>query len=222
MTRVLVFGFGPFGSVNKNPAEQLIHDLKTDRKWPCSVSWRVFAVDFATLGGDIERALQKVDVAIGIGVWLGITAIRIERNAANAFLQNPNEQKTKVSCSIDPALPDTLSSRIDLHNLQATLHSSGVPAYISRDADIYACNYAYFRSLAVTGGRAIFLHVPIDSEQAIKKGSHIPSLPYEMIRRAVAAVIEQVVTERVEHGHKKTQEVENPPSRGRSHPRTGD
>jgi pyroglutamyl-peptidase len=149
---MFVTGFGPFGSISKNPSANLAES--------CGKPFCVIEVSFRA----VDTFLQELDPAsfkklLLIGVAGGAESFRIETVARNEIGAAPDVAgEVWGPGPIEPRLP---------RQLAATLWSA--PELLSEcadwapsvDAGTYLCNYIFFQALRRFPEKSVgFLHVP--------------------------------------------------------------
>jgi pyroglutamyl-peptidase len=193
--RVLLTGFGPFGSVVDNPSAAIARALDGERVSGREVRALVLPPSFVRARALVSAALEahEVDLLLHLGVAETSAAFRVERVGRNRDAARiADVDGARPSGAIVEDAPEVLPVSIDLTAVVAALHASGEAAAASDDAGAYVCNHVLFTSLvrarvAARGRsgrlRVGFLHVPPAPE------STIASLPHAVpLARQVAAV----------------------------------
>jgi pyroglutamyl-peptidase len=170
----LVTGFAGYGGRSLNPAGEAAKALDGRRIGGLTVVGRVLPVDYRTLQSDIQSLMDEVKprLAIGLGLWPGEAAIRLERVAVNlADFEIPDNAgsflaETPISGNAGPALMASLP----LRRIQGALLDAGIPARISSSAGTFLCNATLFALLAQAQRMAPpplagFVHLPYLPEQ---------------------------------------------------------
>jgi len=187
--KILLTGFGPFGSVVDNPTARLakVFDGETvaDRQIvgvPLPTSFaRAPRLIAETLAGD------KFDAVLMLGVAVSAHALRIERFARRRSAVRGED--------VDGALPGPLSGpevlpvTIDVDAMEEALTLVGCE--VSDDAGSYVCNHTLYSTLSsARGPRVGFLHVPPDDRTL----AAIPANAFriETLARAVQAALSVV------------------------------
>ena len=171
----LITGFGSFPGVEKNPTEELIHDLsKHSSSQPVDIHAIVLDVSFERSAKKLMHHLQSNSVSPMFLLHFGVSRspyLRIERQAVNEkHASIPDIDGMHCDgVAIDPkyALTKSISSSLHTDKLIQHLRKIGYPAKISYDAGRYVCNSTYYQSLRWTqsqqdsqGISSIFVHVP--------------------------------------------------------------
>jgi pyroglutamyl-peptidase len=171
MTTILITGFGPFPGAPVNPTTPLVRGLARLRR-PGLADVRLVGHVFVTSYAAVDRELpqliarHKPDALLMFGVATRETRIRIETRARNALALLPDA--TNASLRRNAIVPGGPASRpipAPVVALLAAARGARVPAYLSRDAGKYLCNYISWRGAeAVAGSKgprlAAFIHVP--------------------------------------------------------------
>lgn len=225
MGRLLLTGFEPFGGDLINPSQLIVEQLdgKTIGSWV--VDGMVLPVEYKNaadqvLGAlgvgeshgendEIDKTGQKYHVVISLGQAKGRSRISLERVAIN--VRDAGLPDGKGHRAIDEPVvaggPVAYFSNLPLRTMMKAIEKVGVPVEISNTAGTYVCNDLLYHLLhfchggANCGGtqsasqtRVGVVHVPALPEQVQDKAS-FPSMPLEMIVRAVRAAIEALPVE---------------------------
>ena len=152
MVLVVVTGFGPFGSVvGSNPSSANLEKI-SDRV----IVVRDVGVSVRAVDALIERLGTDEVVCIHFGVNEQARKFQFEKFAYNekTFRIPDVDGLVFHGDPIDPSLPTG-------HRLGTLLAMPWfVDCDVSEDPGRYICNYMYYKSLVVSGGRSIFIHVP--------------------------------------------------------------
>lgn len=171
MTTILITGFGPFPGAPVNPTTPLVRHLAHLRR-PGLADVRLVGHVFTTSYAAVDRELpqliarHKPDALLMFGVATRETRIRIETRARNALALLPDETGASLKRSaILPGGPAARRMPMPAVHLLAAARGARVPAYLSRDAGRYLCNYICWHGAdavaAAKGPRlAAFVHVP--------------------------------------------------------------
>jgi pyroglutamyl-peptidase len=180
MTTILITGFGPFPGAPVNPTTPLVRRLARLRRPGLNgvhLVGHVFATSYAAVGRELPRliARHRPDALLMFGVATRERRIRVETRARNTLALLPDE--TGASLRRHAILPGGPASRrmpMPAAQLLAAARGARVPAYLSRDAGRYLCNYICWRgaeAVVATGPRlAAFVHVPPLRRTARGKG----------------------------------------------------
>lgn len=181
MTTILITGFGPFPGAPVNPTTPLVRHLARLRR-PGLADVRLVGHVFTTSYAAVDRELPQLiarhrpDALLMFGVATRETRIRIETRARNALAMLPDATSTSLRRhAIMPGAPAARRIPAPVVQLLAGARSARVPAYLSRDAGKYLCNYISWRgaeaAAAANGLRlAAFIHVPPLARVPRRKG----------------------------------------------------
>jgi pyroglutamyl-peptidase len=181
MITILITGFGPFPGAPVNPTTPLARHLAHLRR-PGLGGVRLIGHVFTTSYGAVDRELPQLiarhrpDALLMFGVATRETRIRIETRARNALAMLPDVTSTSLRRhAIMPGAPAARRIPAPVVQLLAGARSARVPAYLSRDAGKYLCNYISWRgaeaAAAANGPRlAAFIHVPPLARVPRRKG----------------------------------------------------
>lgn len=181
MTTILITGFGPFPGAPVNPTTPLVRHLARLRR-PGLADVRLVGHVFTTSYSAVDRELPQLiarhrpDALLMFGVATRETRIRIETRARNALAMLPDVTSTSLRRhAIMPGAPAARRIPAPVVQLLAGARSARVPAYLSRDAGKYLCNYISWRgaeaAAAANGPRlAAFIHVPPLARVPRRKG----------------------------------------------------
>eukprot|EP00013_Stygamoeba_regulata_P002306 CAMPEP_0177642832 /NCGR_PEP_ID=MMETSP0447-20121125/7826_1 /TAXON_ID=0 /ORGANISM="Stygamoeba regulata, Strain BSH-02190019" /LENGTH=206 /DNA_ID=CAMNT_0019145075 /DNA_START=100 /DNA_END=716 /DNA_ORIENTATION=+ len=174
--RVFVTGFGPFASHSTNPSEELVAWLRGSLAGSSDVQFEVLDVSAV----DVLQFLAKADFPRGspdkaarplfvcFGVDGSITAespvVKLERFAYNVadFSCPDNRGWNPRRQTLDGNHPFRLETELPVGALKSKLNESnpGVRFIVSDDPGAFLCNFVYFQTLSLSGGQALFVHIP--------------------------------------------------------------
>jgi pyroglutamyl-peptidase len=137
----------------------------------------VFATSYAAVDCELPQliARHRPDVLLMFGVATREKRIRIETRARNALALLPDASNTSPGRqAILPGGPASLRMPMPAAKLLNAARGARVPAYLSRDAGRYLCNYLCWRGAEAVGAQgprlAAFVHVPPLARTARRKG----------------------------------------------------
>ena len=195
--RVLLTGYGPFGGEPVNPSAQLVTALAAGpRPHPrIELSAAVLPVDSRRFRGALEAALaaSRAELVVGVGQAAGREDVELEALAHNALDFGDETDNGGHAAHGEPLAadgPPRLHVRLPLAALAARLVERGLPVRVSLDAGRHLCNALLYELLLRHPERpALFVHVPLLTEQAARRAQDEPSLPAEVSRDCLAALL---------------------------------
>lgn len=195
--RVLVTGFGPFGSVVDNPTARIVSGLADAGLAGHELATAVLPVSFRRSSAEIERLLaaHTPDVVLMLGVAAGAPGIRLETTARNFDdARAPDcDGASPAESTIAPGEPDTRQATLAPGPLLARLLANGHEAVLSDNAGGYVCNHAYYSALSFVARaglptRCLFVHVPADPATCDRPLDG-PTVPLDRTLAAVTALL---------------------------------
>ena len=204
--RVLVTGFEPFGTMSTNPTQQLVTALAERGVPGVELHTLVLPVEYDVcldvVRGETDRL--RPDAVILSGLAAGRPCVTPERIGVNvkdtaraaADPATDNAGRSPVDEPISDG-PDGLFSTLPVRAIHEALLEAGIPSSISDSAGTYICNntmYGLLDHLRRTGRvvPAGFIHFPASTEMAVAD-PRLPSLPLEMMERALVVAVQTVV-----------------------------
>ena len=199
--KVLVTGFDPFGGDKVNPAYEAV------KKMPDEISGaEIIKVEVPTVfeksSQVVKEAIQQhqPDVVICVGQAGGRSAVSFERVAINlAEARIPdNEGNQPFDTALEENGPAAYFTSLPIKAMTKNVQDHGLPAYISYTAGTFVCNDIMYRVLYMIDKeyphmRGGFVHVPYLPEQTLDLPEGTPSMPAEMIAKALACGIRAIV-----------------------------
>ena len=197
--RILLTGFGPFGSVLDNPTSRLVAHFEAVGLPGHELTARVLPVSYRRAAEEVEALLRpgKFDLALLLGVAAKAPAIRLElfgRNRSSRRKKDMDEETT-LGYVREEGLSQ-LPAGLSVAGLVERLWAESIPARISLTAGDYVCNHTYYAALDCVirlrlKTRCLFVHVPSD-ELAGAGGEGGPMVPYEKQVRAVEIILSSI------------------------------
>ena len=200
MITILITGFGPFPGAPVNPTTSLVRRLARLRR-PGLADVRlvghVFATSYAAVDRELPRlvARHKPDALLMFGVATREKRIRIETRARNSLAMLPDATSATLRRNaILPGGPPARRIPGPVVRLLAGARSARAPAYLSRDAGRYLCNYICWRGAEAVAARhgprlAAFIHVPPVPRVPRRKGAHRRLNPADLARAGEAILM---------------------------------
>lgn len=188
----LVAGFGPFGGVAVNPAQQVAEALDGAEIATLRVRSLVLPVEF---GVAIERlgealARHRPQLVIALGVAPSRRVISVERVAINVDDARIPDNGTRqpIDEPVVPGAPAAYFSTLPVKAIVDALQRAALPAEVSQSAGSFVCNHLFFGLMHALRrrrtARAGFIHLPppaVDEAEGV-------SLP--QLERAVRLALE--------------------------------
>jgi len=196
MTRVLVTAFGPYDEWQTNASWLALVRLAENLPERPAVVTRRYPVDFAAVRESLSANLAGgFDYSIHLGQAPGSPSIQFESFAVNVG-GIPKEDQDEYQ-ELVPGGPAAYRTRLPIADWAKKIRAAGIPARVSYHAGTYLCNATLYWAnyLAETNRwatRSVFIHIPIDTTQAIAIRKETPSLPAELSARAVRLVLEEM------------------------------
>ncbi len=164
---ILVTGFEPFGGEARNPSGEIA--LALDGLWVAGVPIRgvVLPCVFGQSLADLRQLLQRErpSLVICLGMAASRTCLSLERVAINVDDARipDNAGLSPVDQAVVADGPVGYWSTLPIKAIRAAWERDGLPAEISQTAGTFVCNHVFYglmHSLASSGGRGGFIHVP--------------------------------------------------------------
>lgn len=191
--RLLLTGFGPFGSVVDNPTERIVRRLSGASFSSVHVEGLALPTSFARAKALVSSRLARgdVDALLMLGVAEIAEEFRVEtvgRNLDDARL--PDVDGAQPRGAIVHGAPDLLPVTLDAERLLGAI-SAIAPARLSDSAGAYVCNHLLYTSLHALHGshvRAGFVHVPADpATHDVPRAPHRPFADHVAVVKAAIA-----------------------------------
>lgn len=195
--RFLITGFAPFGKSKINPSYEAVRRLP-DTLGEHEILRAEIPVVYDRCGDMLDAMLDRwqPDAVLCLGQAAGREGVSLENTAVNvkAASAPDNAGITFSGEKIDPAGPESVSSRLPLRELSQLLREAGIPAKISYSAGTYVCNNLFYRLLRYAELndphlRCGFIHIPPDESQLACFPAGTPFLPISEVVRALKLMI---------------------------------
>jgi pyroglutamyl-peptidase len=167
--KVLLTGFGPFGTVVHNPSGAIVAYFEGTGLPGHSLTTRVFPVSFRQAGEQVASLLRAgaFEAALLLGVAQNDPQFRLERigrNLCQARIPDSDGEQPRGDLLL-PTAPESYSTVCDTESLCDLLTAGGFSTRLSDSAGGYVCNATYFAALHAIAvdslpTRCLFLHVP--------------------------------------------------------------
>jgi len=167
---IVVTGFGPFRGHDVNPSWEAVKALPAawdDDQHRLVVEEIPVDYDFVLKEVPDKWSRHSPDFILHVGVSHLAEKLTLESQANNTGYDKPDVRAAcpPANCCVPSCQQSKLSSCLDLTELTAEVTDQcsdlGLEAEVSEDAGNYLCDFVYFKSLHATGGRSLFVHVPM-------------------------------------------------------------
>ncbi|GMT28349.1 hypothetical protein PFISCL1PPCAC_19646 [Pristionchus fissidentatus] len=186
--KVVVTGFGPFGSHQTNPSAEVAKALT---KYPLD-DCEVVAHEMRVVYSEVKDTVPKLwvdhdpDLVIHIGVHSEHQCVKIEKQAfADGYCRFDVDGCVPHDNKCVGNLDQTLKSSIDVEGvvemtkkeLKGEMEELCIQS--SDDPGRYLCGFSYYLSLSNDNTKALFIHIPPVNEK----------ITVELLTRVVATII---------------------------------
>ncbi|MEH7441172.1 pyroglutamyl-peptidase I [Bacillus sp. JJ1122] len=207
--KILISGFEPFGKMTINPTEELLKEAEKFAIEGVEVTTILLPVNYDECAEKLIAKMDEIqpDTVISCGLAAGRTAITPERigiNVKDTGSGDPypdNRGNVPVDEMIDEDGPDGLFSTLPIRQIEKNLKAEHIPSAISNTAGTFICNNTLYavlnhirkNQLPIKAG---FIHFPASTEMSSRNPS-LPSLPQELMARAMNVIVETCAREAV-------------------------
>jgi len=210
MKKVLLTGFGPFGLDEINPALEVIKEMEGEtitlkgqskEELKAEIVTAELPVVFGKAITEFKKKVEEIkpDIILSIGQAAGRMVISLERFGVNMndTIYPDNEDNKPQDELIEQSGPAAYFTTLALRKTLESLKKEGIPALISNSAGTYVCNnivYGALHFLATTKEYSKikygFIHIPYLPSQVVEKQRPFPSLPLDIVKKAIRIIIE--------------------------------
>lgn len=198
--RVLLTGFAPFAGEPVNPSWELVRELAQDADHVPGLrcACERLPVAHAELRPALDAALARHAPAavIAVGQASGRPEICLEGVAVNRLAYGDlvdNAGLSGVDQPLHPGGPERLEASLPAARLSDVLARSGHPVRLSQDAGTFLCNALLYELLLTRPELpALFVHVPLLPEQALRRDRGEPCLSHELSRAALRSLLQML------------------------------
>ncbi|KAK7116642.1 pyroglutamyl-peptidase 1-like [Littorina saxatilis] len=193
--KVIVTGFGPFGSHSVNASSVAVRKLKEEGLKNDRVELMVteLPVEYDTVKDSVPQLWKQHEplLVVHVGVSGIATELTLEQQAHNDGYDKMDVMGKcpQTQCCVEDRDKNcVLVSGIDMERVCTAVNTAGikVKARVSHDPGRYLCDFSYFSSLHISDRNAAFIHVPpLDMP-------YTASQLAEGLRVAINKMIEQV------------------------------
>jgi pyroglutamyl-peptidase len=172
--RVLITGFGPFPGVPVNATMRLVPELqrRAEQAFGVTITAGILPTEWVAAPAQLDHLLaaSDPDLVVHFGVSSRARGFEIELRANNTCAPSPDASGALPYMStIRRSGASTLPASLPVQYLATRLRRIGVPAFASRDAGAYLCNWLLYHSLERVGSsrcrRVGFIHIPASLAQ---------------------------------------------------------
>ena len=204
MKKLLISGFDPFGGEAINPSYEAVKLL------PKVIGeYELTKIELPTVfGRAAEIMIEKIEeirpdavICVGqAGGRAGVTPEFVAINVADAASPD-NAGVLRSGETLVDGTPDAYFATIPVRKMVEALKAAEIPSALSYTAGAYVCNCVMYHALhnAKAGQTAGFVHVPFSTAQSAKRNTPAPSLPPEMIAKAVEICVRTAIVDRMEN-----------------------
>jgi pyroglutamyl-peptidase len=222
--KIIVTGYGPFGSYAFNPSSEVVSRLKDipEIRDCVELSTEILSVDYEdALAFAVKAGEYEPDFIIHVGVHPTNCCVKLEQQSFShgycgvdvngkvpllnrCQLAKHEDQSTLQSVLDCDALADQVSSGF---KRLAVLRSDNPGRYL--------CAYVYYCSLLLQSGRALFVHIPEFDEIATPEA--ILEILCRIIKRIAEQLCSNVLKIDFQMGKRRREELSNGPINGFHH-----
>lgn len=175
MTRVLLTGYGPFGTTPVNPAETVARALDGARIGGATVDGTVVPNVFFKVLEVVQAKIAELrpDVVVMLGEFGGRSMITVERIAQNLndgarYRLADNDGTILQDRLTAPDGPAAYYATLPIRAMVKAMREAGIPADISDTAATFGCNHLMY---------GILHHVAVNRLPIRAGWVHLPHLP---------------------------------------------
>jgi pyroglutamyl-peptidase len=175
MTRVLLTGYGPFGTTPVNPAETVARALDGARIGGATVVGMVVPNVFFKVLEVVQAKIAELrpDLVVMLGEYGGRSMITVERIAQNLndgarYRLADNDGTVLQDRLTAPDGPAAYYATLPIRAMVKAMREAGIPADISDTAGTFGCNHLMY---------GILHHVAVNRLPIRAGWLHLPHLP---------------------------------------------
>ncbi|KAH7726611.1 Protein M04C9.3 b [Aphelenchoides avenae] len=196
--KIVVTGYGPFGSYEDNPSSEIVQRLSSfdDLKEHADLVTELIAVDYTEAEECACKANKelKSGFVIHVGVHPVSRCVKLEQQSfSHGYCGVDVNGKVPLMncCRLETSEePTVLRSFLDCESLAKdvsdAVQNDEVSVVSSSNPGRYLCAYIYYCSLLLSGGRALFVHVPEFDEAST------PELITNILREIILGVAKRI------------------------------
>ena len=191
MSTVLLTAFEPYDRWTTNASALALTAISSDTPPGLDIATRVLPVDYEIVKRQLaEELAADYDFVLHLGQAPGSTCIQLEAVGLNIACP-PGHSGDRPLCADGPL---AYRSALPLARWADVIRGQGIPAEVSFHAGTYLCNAAlylthYYSERMDLKTQAAFIHLPLDTSQAIGEKHHTASLPAALSAAAIRIVL---------------------------------
>lgn len=164
MTRILVMGFGPFGSITENPTEAMVKTLGLEH---ADIECHVLDTSYRYVTQEIPALIRRCspDAVVLFGYAPSADVVRLEciaRNRSDTSLHDI--EGNAAEGLVIPDGPEQYKSTLPISRIERALSLHGIDSARSQEAGGFVCNYSFYLLMHVAEIRGIkiagLIHIP--------------------------------------------------------------
>ncbi len=195
--KILVTAFEPFGASRRNSSLEVMENLPDLTPAGHTVVKRQIPVVYDLCGEALEKAVREAspDAVVCLGQAEGRGSVTPEYIGVNVkYSTSPDNAGNVYLCRpIEDSAPDGIITTLPVQTMVEKMKEAGISAALSFTAGTYVCNNLMYRALRLCkpmGIPAGFIHLPLSREIAQEEHKTCPSLPAEILARAVLCCLD--------------------------------
>ena len=206
MTRILITSFEPYDRWSENASWLAMVEFTKAMERQTEITTRRYPVDFAAVRELLERDLSEdYDYALHLGQAPGSGLIHLEAIGLN--VGGNSHEPMELHGPLVENGPVAYRSALPLSLFVRELRQRAIPASVSYHAGTYLCNATLYLThhLAQVRGlktQATFIHLPLETSQAVQESREVSSLPAATAADAVHTIVELLVKQSRLHAQK--------------------
>ncbi len=199
--KILITAFDPFGGDKINPALEAVKLMRDNIAGAEIVKLEIPTVFHESIQKVVETMKKEnPDVILNIGQAGGRFEVTPERVAIN--VDDARIPDNKGNQPIDqPVYEDgepAYFATLPVKAMVKAIREAGIPSSLSNSAGTFVCNHIMYgvlheikaRNLNIRAG---FIHVPFIPEQVVARGTALPSMAMDDIKKGLEAAVEAIV-----------------------------
>lgn len=200
--KIILTGFEPFGGSNINPSIEASRKFDGEIVRDHILKAIEIPLRFKEIKDNVESILVKerpvAVICLGQSPRPMISLERIAINIASIERTSYNCGEKPLDVKLEEEGFDGYFSTLPIRKIKNVLEENKIPCEISNSAGTFGCNQIFYHLMHFINKEknkipAGFIHVPSLPEQVI--GKNIPSMPLDMIEKALEIIIKTVIDE---------------------------